>query len=45
MVLLIYVVAFAGIPLLVVIITISVDKNNYGLVSYGKYTDGTSDDL
>lgn len=44
MVLLIYV-AFAGIPLLVVIITISVNKDNYGLVSYGKYTDGTSDDL
>ncbi|KAG7231282.1 hypothetical protein INR49_012113 [Caranx melampygus] len=34
-----------GIPLLVVIITISVDKDNYGLVSYGKYTDGTSDDF
>ncbi|XP_026219871.1 mucin-3A isoform X2 [Anabas testudineus] len=34
-----------GIPLLVVIIIISVDKNNYGLVTYGKYTDGTSDDF
>ena len=36
---------FAGIPLLVVIIIISVDKNNYGLVTYGRYTDGTTDDL
>ncbi|XP_038587835.1 adhesion G-protein coupled receptor G2-like [Micropterus salmoides] len=34
-----------GIPLIVVIIVISVDKDNYGLVTYGKYTDGTSDDL
>ncbi|KAF1373236.1 hypothetical protein PFLUV_G00258280 [Perca fluviatilis] len=34
-----------GLPLLVVIIVISVDKNNYGLVTYGKYTDGTSDDF
>ncbi|XP_051796427.1 adhesion G-protein coupled receptor G2-like [Acanthochromis polyacanthus] len=33
---------FAGIPLIVVIIVISVDKNNYGLVPYGKYTDDTS---
>lgn len=35
----------AGVPLLIVIIVISVDKNNYGLVTYGKYTDGTTDDL
>lgn len=35
----------AGIPLLVVIITISVDKNNYGRVTYGRYTDGPSGDL
>uniref|UniRef100_A0A3Q3LU25 Adhesion G protein-coupled receptor G2a n=1 Tax=Mastacembelus armatus TaxID=205130 RepID=A0A3Q3LU25_9TELE len=34
-----------GIPLIVVIIVISVDKNHYGLVTYGKYTDGTSDDF
>ncbi|KAM8732135.1 adhesion G-protein coupled receptor G2-like [Acanthopagrus schlegelii] len=34
-----------GIPLLVVIIIISVDKNNYGLVTYGRYTDGTTDDF
>ncbi|XP_028425399.1 adhesion G-protein coupled receptor G2 [Perca flavescens] len=34
-----------GLPLLVVITVISVDKNNYGLVTYGKYTDGTSDDF
>ncbi|XP_046733297.1 adhesion G-protein coupled receptor G2 [Silurus meridionalis] len=32
-----------GIPLIVVIIVISVDKNNYGLVTYGKYTNGTGD--
>ncbi|KAK5849973.1 hypothetical protein PBY51_014264 [Eleginops maclovinus] len=34
-----------GVPLLVVIIIISVDKDNYGVVTYGKYTDGTSDDF
>ncbi|XP_017269619.1 adhesion G-protein coupled receptor G4 isoform X2 [Kryptolebias marmoratus] len=34
-----------GIPLFVVIIVIAVDKNNYGLVTYGKYTDGTTDDF
>ncbi|XP_055086241.1 adhesion G-protein coupled receptor G2 [Periophthalmus magnuspinnatus] len=34
-----------GIPLIVVVIIISVDKNNYGLISYGRYTDGTSDDF
>ncbi|KAK5898180.1 hypothetical protein CgunFtcFv8_015621 [Champsocephalus gunnari] len=34
-----------GIPLLVVIVVISVDKDNYGVVTYGKYTDGTSDDF
>ncbi|XP_060764513.1 adhesion G-protein coupled receptor G2 isoform X2 [Neoarius graeffei] len=32
-----------GIPLIVVIIVISIEKNNYGLVSYGKFEDGTSD--
>ncbi|TMS09080.1 Adhesion G-protein coupled receptor G2 [Larimichthys crocea] len=34
-----------GIPLIVVIVVISVDKDNYGLVTYGKYTDGTTDDF
>nr|XP_046228020.1 adhesion G-protein coupled receptor G2 isoform X2 [Scatophagus argus] len=34
-----------GIPLVVVIVVISVDKDNYGLVTYGKYKDGTSDDF
>ncbi|XP_070784639.1 adhesion G-protein coupled receptor G4 [Enoplosus armatus] len=34
-----------GIPLMVVIIVIAVDKDNYGLVTYGRYTDGTSDDF
>ncbi|MCI4391662.1 hypothetical protein PGIGA_G00136830 [Pangasianodon gigas] len=34
-----------GIPLIVVIIVISVDKNNYGLVAYGKYTNGSTDDF
>lgn len=38
---------FAGIPLIVVIIVISVDKDNYGLIKYGTHgdTDGTSGDL
>lgn len=44
-VLLTHILVFAGIPLIVVIIVISVDKDNYGLVTYGRYTDGTSDDL
>ncbi|KAM4605953.1 uncharacterized protein adgrg2a [Polymixia lowei] len=34
-----------GLPLIVVIVVISVDKDNYGLVEYGKYSDGTSDDF
>ncbi|KAK5858405.1 hypothetical protein PBY51_002548 [Eleginops maclovinus] len=34
-----------GVPMIVVIIVIAVDKDNYGLVSYGKFTDGTSDDF
>ncbi|KAG5285095.1 hypothetical protein AALO_G00034030 [Alosa alosa] len=34
-----------GIPLLVVIIVIAIDKDNYGLVSYGKYEDGTTDNF
>uniref|UniRef100_A0A3B3DY23 Uncharacterized protein n=1 Tax=Oryzias melastigma TaxID=30732 RepID=A0A3B3DY23_ORYME len=33
------------VPMVVVIIVIAVDINNYGLVSYGKYTDGTTDEL
>ncbi|XP_066506908.1 adhesion G-protein coupled receptor G2 [Hoplias malabaricus] len=32
-----------GIPLVVVIIVIAIDKNNYGLVSYGKFEDGATD--
>ncbi|KAL7840656.1 hypothetical protein AOLI_G00259790 [Acnodon oligacanthus] len=44
-----YILKFAlagwGVPLLVVIIVIAVDKNNYGLITYAKYTDGTSDDF
>ncbi|KAM3860373.1 adhesion G-protein coupled receptor G2 [Diretmus argenteus] len=34
-----------GLPFIVVIIVISVDKDNYGLVTYGKSTNGTSDDF
>ncbi|XP_038147041.1 adhesion G-protein coupled receptor G2 [Cyprinodon tularosa] len=34
-----------GFPLIVVVIIIAVDKNNYGLVPYGKYEDGTTDDF
>ncbi|XP_030009686.1 adhesion G-protein coupled receptor G2 isoform X3 [Sphaeramia orbicularis] len=34
-----------GIPMIVVIIVIAIDKDNYGLVSYGKFSDGTSDDF
>lgn len=34
-----------GVPMIVVIIVIAIDKNNYGLVSYGRFTDGTSDEL
>ncbi|XP_028277260.1 mucin-5AC [Parambassis ranga] len=34
-----------GVPMIVVIIVIAVDKNNYGLVSYGKFSDGTSDEF
>lgn len=45
MVLLDDVLVFAGIPLLVVIIIISVDKNNYGLVTYRRNTGGPTGDL
>ncbi|XP_077098380.1 uncharacterized protein LOC143749763 [Siphateles boraxobius] len=34
-----------GIPLIVVIIVIAIDKNNYGLVQYGKYVDGATADF
>ncbi|XP_030293856.1 adhesion G-protein coupled receptor G2-like [Sparus aurata] len=34
-----------GVPMIVVIIVIAIDKDNYGLVSYGRFTDGTSDDF
>ncbi|XP_037125445.1 adhesion G-protein coupled receptor G2 [Syngnathus acus] len=34
-----------GAPVIVVIIVIAVDKDNYGLVSYGRFSDGTSDDF
>ncbi|XP_062236008.1 adhesion G-protein coupled receptor G2 [Platichthys flesus] len=34
-----------GVPLIPVIIIIAVDKDNYGIVTYGKYTDGTTDDF
>ncbi|XP_064827739.1 adhesion G-protein coupled receptor G2-like isoform X2 [Oncorhynchus masou masou] len=33
-----------GVPLLVVIVVIAVDKNNYGLVGYGKYSDNSPTD-
>ncbi|CAJ1064014.1 adhesion G-protein coupled receptor G2 [Xyrichtys novacula] len=34
-----------GVPMIVVIIVIAIDKDNYGLVSYGRFSDGTSDDF
>ncbi|XP_042354504.1 adhesion G-protein coupled receptor G2 isoform X2 [Plectropomus leopardus] len=34
-----------GVPMIVVIIVIAVDKDNYGLVSYGRFSDGTSDEF
>uniref|UniRef100_A0A8C2EZ31 Adhesion G-protein coupled receptor G2 n=1 Tax=Cyprinus carpio TaxID=7962 RepID=A0A8C2EZ31_CYPCA len=34
-----------GIPLVVVIIVIAINKDNYGLVSYGKFSDGTTDEF
>ncbi|CAB1315993.1 unnamed protein product [Coregonus sp. 'balchen'] len=33
-----------GVPLLVVIVVIAVDEDNYGLVGYGKYSDGSPTD-
>nr|XP_061801189.1 adhesion G-protein coupled receptor G2 [Nerophis lumbriciformis] len=34
-----------GVPLIVVIIVIAVDKDNYGVVSYGRFSDGATDDF
>ncbi|KAK9968464.1 hypothetical protein ABG768_002789 [Culter alburnus] len=34
-----------GIPLIVVIIVIAINKDNYGLVKYGRYADGVTDDF
>ncbi|KAM3601394.1 uncharacterized protein V6R79_012208 [Siganus canaliculatus] len=34
-----------GVPMIVVIIVIAIDENNYGLISYGRFSDGTSDEF
>ncbi|KAG5850356.1 uncharacterized protein adgrg2a isoform X2 [Anguilla anguilla] len=34
-----------GVPLIVVIVVIAINKDNYGLISYGKYTDGSTDEF
>ncbi|KAJ0062041.1 hypothetical protein NL108_015236, partial [Boleophthalmus pectinirostris] len=34
-----------GIPMIVVIIVIAINKDNYGLVSYGKFPDGSTDEF
>uniref|UniRef100_A0A8C9RZY5 Adhesion G-protein coupled receptor G2 n=2 Tax=Scleropages formosus TaxID=113540 RepID=A0A8C9RZY5_SCLFO len=34
-----------GVPLVVVIIVIAINKDNYGQISYGKYRDGSTDDF
>uniref|UniRef100_A0AAQ5Z8E1 Uncharacterized protein n=1 Tax=Amphiprion ocellaris TaxID=80972 RepID=A0AAQ5Z8E1_AMPOC len=34
-----------GVPMIVVIIVIAIDKDNYGLVSYGRSSDGTSNEF
>nr|XP_023656431.1 uncharacterized protein LOC111838075 isoform X1 [Paramormyrops kingsleyae]XP_023656432.1 uncharacterized protein LOC111838075 isoform X1 [Paramormyrops kingsleyae] len=34
-----------GVPLVVVIIVIAINKDNYGLIAYGKYADGSTDDF
>ncbi|XP_061658910.1 adhesion G-protein coupled receptor G2-like isoform X3 [Syngnathoides biaculeatus] len=34
-----------GVPMIVVVIVIAVDKDNYGLVSYGRFSDDTTDDF
>lgn len=36
---------FAGIPLIVVVVVIAVDKDNYGPVGFDKYTNATGNDL
>lgn len=40
-----HVLIFAGIPLAVVVIVLSVDKDNYGLVTYGETSGTTADKL
>lgn len=34
-----------GLPLVVVIIVIAINKDNYGLISYGNISDGPTEDL
>ncbi|KPP70466.1 hypothetical protein Z043_110704 [Scleropages formosus] len=34
-----------GVPLIVVIIVIAINKDNYGLMSYGRFPDGSTDDF
>ncbi|MFT7812522.1 adhesion G-protein coupled receptor G2 isoform X1 [Arapaima gigas] len=34
-----------GVPLVVVIIVIAINKDNYGRISYGRYLDGSTDDF
>ncbi|XP_061754449.1 adhesion G-protein coupled receptor G6 isoform X2 [Nerophis ophidion] len=34
-----------GVPMIVVIVVIAVDRDNYGQVSYGRFSDGTTDDF
>ncbi|TRY94336.1 hypothetical protein DNTS_026334 [Danionella cerebrum] len=34
-----------GIPLIIVVIIVAVNKDNYGLVTYGKYANGATDDF
>ncbi|XP_069046016.1 adhesion G-protein coupled receptor G2 isoform X2 [Lepisosteus oculatus] len=34
-----------GVPLIIVIIVIAVNKDNYGLMSYGRFPDGSTDDF
>ncbi|KAJ8390651.1 hypothetical protein AAFF_G00102570 [Aldrovandia affinis] len=34
-----------GVPLIVVIIVIAIDKDNYGLISYGNFADGSTDEF
>lgn len=36
---------FKGIPLVIVIIVIAFNKDNYGLVTYGRFGNGATDDL